>query len=217
MAMHGQNQLGGEAGENSGGELRSDTDEEDDEEAKARGGGRQQRGASRFPSSSGNGGGHHGITRRKDSARKAAVVGVGARRARETRASALGQQRSASIAWSPLVPCPTLCASLLRAVMIGCDILAQGLIGLIEYSYQQVATLPGAISGWVTDRKILPGCTRMRTRCAEKTLCWSVRASMSKKSCQLSRSPKNSKVKHAWPEAIAGWVTDREILSSAHE
>ena len=27
----------------------------------------------------------------------------------------------------------------------------------------------GAISGWVTDREVLPGCARVRTKCAEKT------------------------------------------------
>ena len=27
-----------------------------------------------------------------------------------------------------------------------------------------------------------------------------------------SRSPKNSKVKRAWPGAIWGWVTDREVI-----
>ncbi|TVU49074.1 hypothetical protein EJB05_00365, partial [Eragrostis curvula] len=28
---------------------------------------------------------------------------------------------------------------------------------------------PGAISGWVTDREVVPGCARVRTKCAEKT------------------------------------------------
>ena len=28
---------------------------------------------------------------------------------------------------------------------------------------------PGAISGWVTDRELLSGCARVRTKCAEKT------------------------------------------------
>ena len=28
---------------------------------------------------------------------------------------------------------------------------------------------PGAISGWVTDRELLPGCARVRTKCAKKT------------------------------------------------
>ena len=66
-----------------------------------------------------------------------------------------------------------------------CDTPAQGLIGLIGYSYQQVATFffgsrfpknsevqlawPGAIWGWVTDREVIPGCARVRTKCAEKT------------------------------------------------
>ena len=27
---------------------------------------------------------------------------------------------------------------------------------------------PGAIWGWVTDRKVIPGCARVRTKCAEK-------------------------------------------------
>ncbi|BAT16705.1 Os12g0280050 [Oryza sativa Japonica Group] len=41
-----------------------------------------------------------------------------------------------------------------------CDIPAQDLIGLIEYSYQQVTTsFPEAASG----------CARVRTKCAEKT------------------------------------------------
>jgi len=26
----------------------------------------------------------------------------------------------------------------------------------------------------VTDREVLPGCARVRTKCAEKTKCWSV-------------------------------------------
>ena len=68
---------------------------------------------------------------------------------------------------------------------IGCEILAQGLTGLIEYSYQQVATSfpeahlegtprlsvlgPEHSQGWVTDREVLPGCARVRTKCAEKT------------------------------------------------
>ena len=28
---------------------------------------------------------------------------------------------------------------------------------------------PGAIWGWVIDRKVIPGCARLRTKCAEKT------------------------------------------------
>ena len=28
---------------------------------------------------------------------------------------------------------------------------------------------PGEIWGWVTDREVLPGCARVRTKCAEKT------------------------------------------------
>ncbi len=64
-----------------------------------------------------------------------------------------------------------------RAIELNCDIPAQGLIGLIEYSYQQVATsfpeadfqrTPGlsvldrsrltrSNLGWVTDREILSG------------------------------------------------------------
>ena len=67
----------------------------------------------------------------------------------------------------------------------GCEILAQGLTGLIEYSYQQVATSfseahlkgtprlsvlgPEHSQGWVTDREMVPGCARVRTKCAEKT------------------------------------------------
>ena len=66
-----------------------------------------------------------------------------------------------------------------------CEILAQGLIGLIEYSCQQVATsfleahleetrrlsLLGLeqSQGWVTDWEVLPGCARVRTKCVEKT------------------------------------------------
>jgi hypothetical protein len=63
-----------------------------------------------------------------------------------------------------------------------CNILAQGLTGLIGYSYQQVATsFPEAhlertlklsvlgLERWVTDREILPGCARVRTKCVEKT------------------------------------------------
>jgi hypothetical protein len=58
----------------------------------------------------------------------------------------------------------------------------QGLTGLIGYSYQQVATsFPEVhlertpklsvlgLERWVTDRKILPGCARVRTKCTEKT------------------------------------------------
>jgi hypothetical protein len=30
-----------------------------------------------------------------------------------------------------------------------------------------------------------------------------------------SPSAKNSRVKHAWPGAILGWVTDREVLPGA--
>jgi hypothetical protein len=60
----------------------------------------------------------------------------------------------------------------------------QGLIGLIGYSYNKVYLLfrklilkelqvkrawPGAIWGWVTDREVIPGCARVRTKCAEKT------------------------------------------------
>ena len=28
---------------------------------------------------------------------------------------------------------------------------------------------PGALQGWVTDRELVPGCARVRTKCAEKT------------------------------------------------
>ena len=27
----------------------------------------------------------------------------------------------------------------------------------------------GVVSGWVTDREVAPGCTRVRTKCTEKT------------------------------------------------
>ena len=66
-----------------------------------------------------------------------------------------------------------------------CDTPAHGLIGLIGYSYQQVAIFfsgnrspknyevkrawPGAIWGWVTDREVILGCERVRTKCVEKT------------------------------------------------
>ena len=74
-----------------------------------------------------------------------------------------------------------------RIMIDQCDTLAQGLIGLIGYSYQQVATSfpedglrspknsevklpwPGEIWGWVIDREVLPECARVRTKCAEKT------------------------------------------------
>ncbi|TVU41208.1 hypothetical protein EJB05_14708 [Eragrostis curvula] len=29
---------------------------------------------------------------------------------------------------------------------------------------------PGAISGWVTDQEVVPGCARVRTKYAEKTV-----------------------------------------------
>jgi hypothetical protein len=57
-----------------------------------------------------------------------------------------------------------------------CDILAQGLIGLIEYSYHQG----------------IPSFSR-------------------------SPSTKNSRVKRAWPGAISGWVTDREVFPGVHK
>ena len=63
-----------------------------------------------------------------------------------------------------------------------CNTRAQGLIGLIGYSYQQVATsfleahllrTPRlsvlGLERWVTDREVLPGCARVRTKCVEKT------------------------------------------------
>ncbi|TVU25078.1 hypothetical protein EJB05_27557, partial [Eragrostis curvula] len=107
---------------------------------------------------------------------------------------------------------------------------------------------PGAISGWVTDREVLPGCARVRTKCAEKTcvgFCagmvrmagvgpeWSHSMAhalaldartwprgdvpglgLTDEDVGLLRgsSRKNSKVKRAWPGAISGWVTDREVL-----
>ena len=62
---------------------------------------------------------------------------------------------------------------------------AQSLIGLIGYSYQQVTTSfseaglqrtprlsvlgPKKFGDGVTDREVLPGCARVRTKCAEKT------------------------------------------------
>jgi hypothetical protein len=56
------------------------------------------------------------------------------------------------------VPCLGLTdehVGLLRGV--DCDILAQSLIGLIEYSVVKHAwPWPGAILGWVTDREVLP-------------------------------------------------------------
>jgi hypothetical protein len=55
-----------------------------------------------------------------------------------------------------------------------CDILAQGLIGLIEYSYQQdTSSFFGSLTNF-----------------------W---------------------VKRAWPRAVLGWVTVREVFSGAHE
>jgi hypothetical protein len=68
-------------------------------------------------------------------------------------------------------PTPVRCESPLL-VPSGCDILTQGLIGLIEYSYHQGISFfrsppaknprvkrawPRVISGWVTDRKVFPG------------------------------------------------------------
>jgi hypothetical protein len=63
-----------------------------------------------------------------------------------------------------------------------CNIPAQGLTGLIGYSYQQVATsFPEVhlertpklsvlgLDRWVTDREVLSGYSRVRTKCAEKT------------------------------------------------
>jgi hypothetical protein len=63
-----------------------------------------------------------------------------------------------------------------------CNIPAQGLTGLIGYSYQQVTTsfqeahlqrTPKlsvlGLERWVTNRKVLPGCARVRTKCTEKT------------------------------------------------
>jgi hypothetical protein len=75
---------------------------------------------------------------------------------REERALAHVVEVVTSFRRSCACPCRPVCTS------ERCDILAQGLIGLIEYSYQQVATSfswPGAISGWVTDQEILPLCT----------------------------------------------------------
>jgi hypothetical protein len=69
---------------------------------------------------------------------------------------------------------------LLRGV--DCDILAQGLIGLIEYSYHQgipffrklackelQGAWPRAILGWVTDRKVFSGVHKSGQKCVEKT------------------------------------------------
>jgi hypothetical protein len=93
-----------------------------------------------------------------------------------------------------------------------CNILAQDLTGLIGYSYQQVATsFPKvhiqrtpklSVLGleWWGDR---PG-SSSRVRISEdkvrrKDLCWSVRAVYF---FSGSPSPKNSKVKRAWPWPI---------------
>ena len=93
-----------------------------------------------------------------------------------------------------LVPSNSLrCLQYLHRMLGAGQIPAQGLIGLIEYSCQQVATSfpevglqrtprlsvlgpnsevkrawPGEIWGWVTDREVFPGCARVRTKCAEK-------------------------------------------------
>ena len=55
---------------------------------------------------------------------------------------------------------------------------------MVDYSYQQGALFSGSPSGknsqlkraglgvvlgWVIDREVDPGCTRVRTKCAEKT------------------------------------------------
>jgi hypothetical protein len=56
------------------------------------------------------------------------------------------------------------------------DILTQGLIGLIEYSYHQ--GIPSFFG---------------------------------------SPPAKNSEVKHAWPGAILGWVTDQEVFLGVHK
>ena len=65
----------------------------------------------------------------------------------------------------------------------GCEILAQGSIGLIGYlstsfnffsgsSFEKNPEVKrawlGAISEWMTDREVLPGCARVRIKCAEK-------------------------------------------------
>jgi hypothetical protein len=73
---------------------------------------------------------------------------------------------------------------LLRGV--DCDILTQGLIGLIEYCFAKKRI----------DRILIPS-----------------------RYTFFSGSPttKNYEVKRAWPEAILGWVTEREVFPSAHE
>jgi hypothetical protein len=85
----------------------------------------------------------------------------------------------------------------------GYNIPDQGLTGLIGYSYQQVATsfmkahlerTPKlsvlGLERWVTDREVRPGCARVRTKCAEKTLLV----------CEGSLcSRKAARCKRAWP------------------
>ena len=77
----------------------------------------------------------------------------------------------------------------------------KGLIGLIEYSYQQVATsFPEAdlertpklsvlgleqFSGWVTDRELLPGVRTSEDKVHRKDMCWSVRVVYVLTSCQM--------------------------------
>jgi hypothetical protein len=69
-----------------------------------------------------------------------------------------------------------------RQVEARCNIPTLGLTGLIGYSYQQVATsfleahqqrTPKlsmlGLERWVTDREVLPGCARVRTKYVEKT------------------------------------------------
>ena len=81
-----------------------------------------------------------------------------------------------------LMQCKSNYASLTPRVLQRCNTPAQGLIGLIGYSYQQVATsfleahllrTPRlsvlGLERWVTDWEVLPGCARVRTKYAEKT------------------------------------------------
>jgi hypothetical protein len=72
---------------------------------------------------------------------------------------------------------------------VDCDILAQGLIGLIEYSYHQ-------------------GIASFLEAQLKRTLGLSVLG---------SPTEKNSRVKGAWPKVISGWVTDWEVFLGAHK
>jgi hypothetical protein len=69
---------------------------------------------------------------------------------------------------------------------VDCDILTQGLIGLIEYCFAKKRI----------DRIFIPSRYTFFSG---------------------SLTAKNYEVKRAWPEAILGWVTDREVFPGAHE